>query len=187
MVVDIPGWLESLIAFPVVFYRRMRYGYTFRKIKLKRGEFAIVDPDDYESLSCYNWYASKSGQTTYAITSEKINGKWKLFKMHRKIIEVGPDLSIDHINHNGLDNRKANLRPATFAQNTRNRRNVPHSSRFKGVNWNKHRKKWKASVTSACKITHLGYFDDEMKAARAYDEAAKTRHGEFAALNFSDK
>lgn len=170
----------------VLLCRRLRYGYAFRRIPLTRGKFAIVDPEDYERLSRYNWHAENSKQTFYATASEKINGKRKSAKMHRKILEVGPDLLVDHINHNGLDNRKVNLRPATFAQNAWNRQGISHSSRFKGVTWNKHRKKWKTTIAIACKNIHLGYFEDEMEAAKTYDERAKKYQGQFAALNFPD-
>ena len=92
---------------------------------------------------------------------------------------------IDHINRNGLDNRKANLRFATAAQNGWNcRRNVStDSSKYKGVAWNKEVKKWRVILGYKGERKFLGYFEDEKTAAKAYDRAAENYHGEFAVLN----
>jgi len=96
---------------------------------------------------------------------------------------------VDHINHNGLDNRKANLRPATRAQNNYNKLIVKHkesSSKYKGVTWKKENKKWLAQINFKGDYIFLGYFKDERKAAKAYDEAAKKYYSEFACLNFPE-
>jgi hypothetical protein len=93
---------------------------------------------------------------------------------------------IDHINHNGLDNRKANLRLATAADNARNARypKANTSSRYRGVWYNKQTRKWRAQILVDGKRKQIGYFEREMDAARAYDVAAKKFHGHFAVLNF---
>ncbi|MHC4062441.1 MAG: AP2 domain-containing protein, partial [Planctomycetota bacterium] len=90
------------------------------------------------------------------------------------------------INHNGLDNRRANLRLATRAQNSRNVKKPPNrfSSRYKGVSWHAPANKWVARITSNKETTTIGFFEGQIEAAKAYDEAAKKLHAKFAALNF---
>jgi hypothetical protein len=106
--------------------------------------------------------------------------------MHRSIIPIPDNMLCDHINHIGLDNRSANLRPATSAQNAWNRKkqSKPTSSKYKGV-----RKTisntWSADITVLGKRIHLGSFKTETAAAKAYDSAAKTHFGLFAYTNFS--
>jgi len=169
-------------------YRRLRYGYPFRRIPLTQGKYAIVDPDDYPGLSKCKWYAAKNKGTFYAVRSwwSKVDKKKIKLKMHRVIIDVPYGLVVDHINHNGLDNRKANLRLATFAQNARNsvRSKSSASSVFRGVYYNKRTGKWRSSIYINNRRKQLGYFRDESDAAKAYDKAAKKFHKEFAVLNF---
>jgi hypothetical protein len=106
--------------------------------------------------------------------------------MHDLVLNLPPHLHADHINHNGLDNRKANLRPATQTQNIWHRRKFKSPSRsiFKGITWMKRENRWRARITVNGRRLYLGSFDNELDAAKAYDEAAKKYHKEFAILNF---
>jgi len=152
-----------------------------RRIPLTRGLFAIVDAEDYPALSRYTWFAEGTEKNYYAVRKE--NGK--SIKMHRQITGAPDHLVVDHIDHNGLNNRRANLRVCTFAENCRNLRSTgPKTSKYKGVHRHKRLKKWAAQITCNKKTHHLGYFADELDAARAYDRAANRYHGRFAALNF---
>ena len=106
--------------------------------------------------------------------------------MHRQLIRVPAGMFVDHINHKGLDNRKTNLRPATLAQDNRHRpiAKKPNShSKFRGLTWCKNKKRWLAQIKINGKRKFLGYFDNKIEAAKAYDRAAKKYHGEFTVPN----
>ncbi len=109
--------------------------------------------------------------------------------MHREVMGVEDARYVDHRNHNGLDNRRSNLRIATWAENCWNKRKPisGSSSQFKGVMWDKRRSQWQVQIGHNGKKIFIGYFDDEQEAARAYDAKAKELYGEFAALNFSQQ
>jgi hypothetical protein len=154
---------------------------TPRLIPLTRGQFAVVDARDYPVLSQYTWFVEGTDKNYYAVRKE--NGK--SIKMHRQITNAPDHLVVDHIDHNGLNNRNTNLRNATFTQNCQNQRRLSHkTSKYKGVHWNKRQKKWAAQIHCNNKKYHLGYFTDEIEAAKAYDKKAVELHDEFACLNF---
>ncbi len=189
--IHIFDWLKRLAVWLVLLYRRARYGYAFRRIRFVQPKYAIVDPEDYECLSKYEWEARRTRTSPFYAARQALKPterKFTLIFMHRQIIEVGDGLFTDHINHNSVDNRKANLRPATQTQNNRNRRKFSgqSNSKYKGVYWKKHIKKWVAQIGVNRKVIHLGCFKKEIDAARAYDEGARIYHKEFAALNFPD-
>ena len=108
--------------------------------------------------------------------------------MHRQIIHIPQGMVSDHINRKTLDNRKQNLRPATISQNLCNRpkRKAKTRSKYKGLEWDKIQRKWKARIQFNNRKIYLGSFNSEIDAAKAYDSAAKKYHGDFAATNFSD-
>ena len=158
-----------------------------RRIQLSLGKEAIVDEEDYSRLIAMgSWYAKMShagSRTLYA--ARKKNGARSLVYMHRVILNAPSHLQVDHINGNGLDNRKSNIRLCAQADNLRNRGANKHSSsKFKGVVWDKQHNKWRAQIGSKGKTLFLGCFEDQAKAARAYDAQARELHGDFAKLNF---
>jgi len=161
------------------------------EVGLTQGKYAIVDPDNYYWLSQHKWYAARGGHSFYAARGKwsKIQKKRLSIMMHSVILAPPPGRVTDHINHNGLDNREANLRIATLAQNARNCRQNKKgkSSKYRGVWYNKQNKKWRATIMLNRKRRQIGYFKKEIDAAKAYDRAAKQLHGEFASLNFPDK
>lgn len=183
--IQIPNWLELLLSLPILICRKSRYGYTFQLIPLTKGKFAKVDPADYPMLVKYKWFARYTPQTYYASFCRKINGRQKTFHMHRIIMNPPDGFVVDHINGDGLDNRRANLRLATAAQNSRNcRAKINGISKYKGVSPEKRRNCWRAALTIDGKQIHIGQFKSEIEAAKAYDKAAKKYHGQFARLNF---
>lgn len=152
-----------------------------REICLSQGRVAIVDACDFSELSKYKWYRSSYG---YAVRGKMIGGKQIKIFMHRQIMKAPKNLQIDHINNDKLDNRKANLRICTQAENARNRpRPSNNKSGFKGVIWREHTKGFSASIVRDGKRTYLGYFHTAEDAARAYNRAAIEKHGEFKKFN----
>jgi len=124
----------------------------------------------------------------YAARWQRFAYKRKRIWMHREVIDVPANMICDHVNRNGLDNRKANLRPATVSQNLCNRpkRRTKTRSKYKGLEWDKIQKKWKVRIQLNGRKTYLGSFDNELDAAKAYDNAARKCHGEFACPNFTE-
>ena len=185
--ITIPDRLGRFFVALTLFCRRLRYGYPFRRIPLTQGKYAIVDPEDYERLNKHKWYAIKSANTFYASRCYSFRNKRNYIQMHREIIRPPDYLLVDHINHNGLDNRKANIRLATRAQNNFNKlifKRKDSSSKYKGVSRHKYKKIWRARICVNGEHILIGHFKEEIHAAKAYDKAAKEYHGEFAALNF---
>ncbi|MGD0551230.1 MAG: HNH endonuclease signature motif containing protein [Sedimentisphaerales bacterium] len=188
--VTIPNWLDRIFTWPVMVCRRRKYGYDFRRIYLGEGEWTIVDADVYYQLGHLKWHIKGCNRERfYAVRDVKI-GRWqtKQLGLHREIMDAPKGLVVDHKNGDSLDNRRANLRLATYSQNHQNvpkRKNT--SSRFIGVSFNKRGEKWSASIGYEGKVIWLGYFDNEIDAAHAYDAAARKYYGEFARLNFPDE
>jgi hypothetical protein len=178
----LPNFVFRLRVWIALRYRKMRYGYEFRKITLTQGKYAIVDPERYEEFARYKWFTKRCDNRFYAVRWEKD----KSVKMHQVIIGTEEGKVIDHINGNGLDNREANVRFATQQQNCWNQRKQRGrtSSKYKGVCWVKKRDQWRARITFNGKVIHLGRFETEEAAARAYDAKAKELFGEYAWLNF---
>lgn len=150
-------------------------------IYLTQGKEAIIDLDDLERVLRYRWYARKEGNNFYVVskTNSKNN---KQINLHKFLTGY---TSTDHKDHDGLDNRRSNLREVTQQENNFNtrKRPKPTTSRWKGVCYNKRYKNWRAQIQINGKQTHLGSFQNEEDATMTYNEAAILHFGEFAALN----
>jgi len=155
-----------------------------KKIKLTQNKIAIVDNFDYEELSRYKWCAHRDGNNYYVIRGiyNSITKRTNIIYMHNQIIGFK---GIDHINGNGLDNRRCNLRTATRSQNAANCRkhNRNASSKFKGVRWCNWVNQWMVRISKNYKSIFIGYFKSEKEAAKAYNEKAKEFFGKYARLN----
>ena len=157
----------------------------YRIIRLTTGERVLVDAEDYPKVACLRWRRSGKPGNYYA---QAYLGGRRFTPMHRLVLglEIGDGKVVDHINRNTFDNRRANLR---ICSNRQNQMNKPASkgkrySKYKGVCWHKRDQRWCAMIDGG---KHLGNFDSELEAARAYDEAALRLYGEFAYFNFERK
>ena len=184
--VAVPSFVYSLAVRVILRYRLLRYNHSFRLIRLGPGQYAKVDPEDYEPLSKYDWYLMKFKNTQYAV---RIENGFSIIHMHREIMQPPKGMVVHHVNHDGKDNRKENLRIVTYKQNAVN--NKPKAgnctSKYKGGYWHKQRRKWAVGLSHNRKKIYIGVFDDEVEAAKAYDTAAKKYHGEYAYLNFPNE
>lgn len=153
---------------------------SIRHIPLTQGKYTIIDAADYERVAAFNWCVSASGNRVYA--QSYMNGKTMV--LHRFLTNAPAGMVVDHIDHNGLNNRRSNLRICTSQQNLYNSRPHGKTSRFKGVSWNTRLKRWIASIHHAGRTHFIGQFTDEIEAAKAYDRAAAAMFGEYAYLNF---
>lgn len=150
--------------------------------KNAEGRAALVDDADYDLVMTYRWNANLRGNTTYAMAYRRGSGRPSVNIMMHKLITGWPQT--DHVNHDGLDNQRANLRPATQSQNQANALPRGGTSRYRGVCWFGRRDKWMARITISGRGVFLGYFTGEEDAARAYDHAALAAWGEYARPNF---
>lgn len=152
-------------------------------VPLSQGKFAVVDAEDYPLIKDHQWYATCVKGKWYAGTNIHLDdGRRRQLRMHTAIMG---SLGVDHRDGDGLNNRRSNLRVVTQAQNCKNRSKSrkPKTSPHKGVWWHKRLKKWTAAIGVNYRQKHLGYFDDQEDAAKAYDVAAAKLHGLFAKLN----
>lgn len=155
---------------------------------LGNGLFAICDWCDFNSVKSFKWNStSLDSRVQWAWAHDVENGgeKRKKVAMHNLIMKPSEGFIVDHINGNGLDNRRSNLRIATRQQNTFNSVHKGGTSKYKGVALDKESGLWRAYIAKDGKRTWLGRFPDELSAAIAYDKAAKDMFGEYAKLNIA--
>lgn len=153
-----------------------------KHIQLTRGETALVDDEDFDNLNKFKWHSHRNGVLCYASrATKKDNGQQTVCMMHRQILSPETGISIDHIDGNGLNNQKSNLRMCTHTENMRNRRiNDNNTSGYKGVSWDKERNKWRACIRAGGEKIFLGKFTDKLDAYVAYCEASKKYHKNFS-------
>jgi hypothetical protein len=155
-----------------------------KTIPLTQGKVALVDDADFEFLSQFKWHLkrpSKKARVLYAVAHQPntTRNSTKL-RMHRLLLPGAKE--VDHINGDGLDNRRQNLRAATKPQNMSNmQKHRDNESGFKGVS--RHQKRWCARIRNE----FIGVFQSPLEAAKAYDAAALALFGEFARLNFPEQ
>jgi hypothetical protein len=155
-----------------------------KEIKLTQNKVALVDDEDFERLKGFHWYTRKTGNLFYAVYKIKKSQKSTTFYMHRIILQVLTGVPVDHVDGNGLNNQKVNLRLCTHQENMQNRKTQKNNkSGLKGVSWHKNEEKWRAVIKAEGKYKHLGYFPTKELAALAYNEAAVKYFGEFARTN----
>lgn len=156
-----------------------------KKIPLTQGKFALVDDADYERVSQFKWQVQETRRGNfYVIRSVGKRGKRKTVRLHSFLLPgVKP---IDHIDGNGLNNCRKNLRPATNTQNLQafRQKALGKSSLFRGVYKESRCARWRADIKAGGVHYYLGMFKSEIEAADAYDVAARKYFGEFAAPNF---
>jgi HNH endonuclease/AP2 domain len=152
-----------------------------KMIALTHGKFALVDDEDYQWLSKRKWRFNMKG---YASRSIRQAGKLTTLYMHRAILDAPKGLIVDHIDLNGLNNQRANLRLASRKENAHNRGNQRNSKTgLKGVSKAQKGVGWTARIRANEKYIYLGVFKTSELAAAAYDKAAKKLHGNFARTN----
>jgi hypothetical protein len=159
------------------------------KLELECGVSVLVDEQDVGLISSHHWRLShkkkyrESGATYRYLLS-------KQGALHRLIMAPIAGQVVDHINGDIYDNRRSNLRLCTNAENIRNAQKrciKKATSKFKGVGFDSNRNRWRATITVDWKTKHLGYFDSEEDAAKAYDIASEKYHGEFGRKNFLEQ
>jgi hypothetical protein len=149
-------------------------------VTLTKGYEAIIDAADVPLVEGFNWCSRADGLTFYAARTDYSSGK-KTVRMHRVIMNCSKGFEIDHIDGDGLNNRRSNMRLSTHAENMRNRRIAKNNtSGFKGVAWDKNGAKWRAKIKVDGEQIHLGQFDTPEAAHAAYVAASEKLHGEFA-------
>lgn len=151
-----------------------------RYIPLTQRMVTVVDAADYEWLGRHRWFAKGAEGKYYA--GRSVRGK--IIMMHREIMKPPPEMVVDHIDGNSLNNRRSNLRICTPRQNNHNRRFTGNASGFAGVY--PQGRKWRAMIHRQGKVVYSAMFDDKIEAARARDRKAIELFGEFACLNFAE-
>ncbi len=158
-----------------------------KTIALTQSKFALVDDDVYEWAVKHKWHTQRiRDDLFYAVRSIRRGIYITRIYLHREIMGAAKGTMVDHINGDGLNCTRSNMRLASKSENQRNcRKPSNNTSGHKGVYWHKGVGKWRAHIRVDGKRICIGDFANLEDAALAYDAAARKHHGEFARLNFS--
>jgi hypothetical protein len=154
------------------------------ELPLTQGRVALIDDADTALLSQWRWQWLPNRRGGYAVRQESVGGQRRTIYLHRFLLEAEAGAVVDHINGNGLDNQRSNLRCVTRSQNMANRQAPARSIAYRGVYTNKRGLPFRAQITRLGRDKHLGAFATAIEAARAYDRAAWFHFGCAAQLNF---
>lgn len=152
-----------------------------KQIPLSQNKFATVDDQDYDWLSRHKWSYDPKGYAARSVRSD--NGRYTVLYMHRAILNASGPCVVDHIDADGLNNQRSNLRITTVAQNVYNARPQKKTSNYKGVSIHRQTNLWQASIKKGSTRIFLGLFENEEAAARMYNAAARYLFGEHAFTN----
>jgi hypothetical protein len=160
-----------------------------KQIPLTQGLFALVDDADFEELNQFKWHAHKHGRTVYAmrnVPTGLARPKQRQLRMHKEIAGTPAGYDTDHVDGNGLNNQRHNLRVVPHRLNSFNQQHKAEdcTSQYRGVTWNKQKKSWRARIQADGVSRDLGHFKSEEDAARAYDRAGFERDPEHFTPNF---
>lgn len=154
-------------------------------VPLTRNKVALIDATDLGPVGGFRWHTMNRSGRWYARRSVLgPTGETTEYMHHLVIGSPGPGFHVDHINHDGLDNRRSNLRVVSVSTNIQNRRAAHGKSRFLGVSWKAGRRLWEAGLRKNGRRFYAGYFQNETEAAHAYDELALRLYGPLARTNF---
>ena len=155
-----------------------------KKIPLTQGRFTIIDDEDFEEVNKYKWYVSNEYVARMLLPA---NRRVQI-SLHRILMNPPPNLQVDHINGDTLDNRRKNLRVVTLRENVINQKlHKNNTSGYKGVSWDKKLEKWETSINPNGKKIRVGFFNSLLEAVEAYNKSAIKYFGEYARLNTTER
>lgn len=158
-----------------------------KTLTLTKGKFTTIDDDAPAWIFKVKWYAVRIGRRFYAVrTARCIDGKRRQQYLHRAITRASLAFDVDHIDGNGLNNQGANLKVCSHAENMRGRvrKKLSSVSEYRGVGWNRALGKWDAQIKHSYRRIYIGYFEEEIEAARAFDAKARELGWPEHGLNF---
>jgi hypothetical protein len=157
-----------------------------KAIPLTQGLATFVDDDDYEKVKSFKWHLTENGRVRYARRQWRENGVCFKIYLHRLLLDAPKGMEVDHIDGDGLNNRRCNLRLCTHAQQAQafQGKRLEKTSKYRGVSWVTRDKRWTVHLQHNQQQIYLGYFTNEVLAAHVHDVAAVELFGEFAQLNF---